>query len=299
MALPHAPVDLFADMAAFVRAMQDELCAALERADGAARFGRDAWDRPGGGGGVTRALQGGALLEKAGVNVSEVQGQLDAAFARRLPGDGTSFAAAGLSVVLHPASPYVPTAHMNVRLLRRGSRTWLGGGSDLTPCYLFDEDCVHFHRTLRDAVERHLPGSYPRLKAACDAYFHLRHRGEARGVGGVFFDDLGGDPAVELALAKELARAFLPAWLPIAERRRGLPWGERERTWQEIRRGRYVEFNLVLDRGTAFGLETSGRTESVLMSMPPRARWVYAHAPEPGSPEARLLEVLRSPREWA
>jgi coproporphyrinogen III oxidase len=290
---------LAAEMTAFVRAMQQEICAALERLDGDGRFGADSWDRPGGGGGVSRVLQEGAVLEKAGVNVSEVHGALSTELARRVPGEGGAFFAAGLSIVVHPRSPMVPTTHMNVRFLRRGDVAWFGGGADLTPYYLFEEDCVHFHRTLRDACERIAPGSYARHKKTADSYFHLRHRGEHRGIGGVFFEDAGGGLDQELALAKEVARAFLPAYLPIVERRRALPYGEAERRWQEIRRGRYVEFNLVLDRGTVFGLETGGRAESILMSLPPRVRFVYGDVPAEGSREARLLEVLRAPRDWA
>jgi coproporphyrinogen III oxidase len=279
--------------------MQAELCDALERVDGGATFGSDGWERPDGGGGLSRVLQDGPVLEKAGVNVSEVHGALPEGLAARVPGEGGAFFAAGLSVVIHPRSPMVPTAHMNVRLLRRGDAAWFGGGADLTPHYLFEEDCRHFHETLKAACERASPGSYARHKRTADAYFHVRHRGEHRGVGGVFFEDPAGGLAGGLALAREVARAFLPAYLPIVERRRAAPYGERELRWQEIRRGRYVEFNLVLDRGTVFGLETGGRTESILMSLPPRVRFVYGHAPEPGSPEAALLEVLRAPRDWA
>ncbi|HEX8909476.1 MAG TPA: oxygen-dependent coproporphyrinogen oxidase, partial [Anaeromyxobacteraceae bacterium] len=210
-----------------------------------------------------------------------------------------AFAAAGLSVVLHPLSPMVPTTHANFRLIVQGEKAWFGGGSDLTPFYLFEEDAAHFHRTWRAACDRHDRALYPRLKERCDRYFFLPHRGEARGVGGIFFDDLGGDLRRAHALVLDLAEAFLPAWLPIAERRRGSAHGEPERVWQEIRRGRYVEFNLLHDRGTVFGLETGGRTESILMSLPPRARWMYDHQPAPGSPEARLVEVLRHPRDWA
>jgi len=284
---------------ALAEAMQEEICAALERADGRARFGRDAWTREGGGGGVARVLAEGDLLERAGVNVSHVHGRLDPAFARRLQGEGLDFEAVGISLVLHPRSPMVPTAHMNVRLLVQGEKAWFGGGADLTPCYLFDEDATHFHRILKAACDRHDPAFYPRFKKACDDYFFLPHRGERRGVGGIFFEDLKGDPRRELALVRDVARAFLPAWLPIAERRRGLAFGERERAWQEIRRGRYVEFNLLHDRGTVFGLQTGGRAESILMSLPPRVRWVYDHRPEPGSEEARIVDVLRAPRDWA
>jgi coproporphyrinogen III oxidase len=292
---------LRAEMSALVRARQDEICAALERADGTARFSSDRWERPGGGGGVTRVLQDGAVFEKAGVSVSEVHGGLDPAFAARLQGDGLAFHAVGLSLVLHPRSPMVPTVHLNVRFIQRGASGWFGGGSDLTPYYPFDEDARHFHRALREVCDRHAPepAAYARYKAAADAYFWLEHRHEHRGLGGIFFEDLPGDPRAGLRFVAEVARAFLPAYLPIVERRRAMPWGERERRWQEIRRGRYVEFNLVHDRGTTFGLRTGGRIESILMSLPPEVRWVYAHAPEPGSPEARLVELLRAPREWA
>jgi coproporphyrinogen III oxidase len=286
-------------MATAVRSLQDEVCSALEAADGAARFRSDPWERPGGGGGVTRVLQDGAVLEKAGVNVSEVFGAMPPALGARVQGEGGEFAAVGLSVVVHPRSPMIPTAHANIRFLRRGDTAWFGGGSDLTPYYLFEEDCRDFHRVLRDACERYAPGSYARHKRAADDYFFLKHRGEHRGVGGIFFEDLGGDLEGELAFAKDVARAFVAAYVPIVERRRSLPYGDAERGWQEIRRGRYVEFNLVWDRGTVFGLETSGRTESILMSLPPRVRWVYDHQPAPDSPEAALVEVLRTPRDWA
>ncbi len=294
---PHGA--LLEGMSSFASALQQQLCAALEAADGAARFGSDAWARPGGGGGLTRILADGELFERAGVNVSDVHGSLDPGLAGRLAGDGLAFRAVGISVVLHPRSPMVPTAHANLRLVARGRAAWFGGGVDLTPWYLFDEDVAHFHRTLRAACDRHDPAAYPRFKRACDDYFHLRHRGERRGVGGIFFENEGGDLSRELRLVEDVGRSFLPAYLPVAARRRALPWGERERAWQEIRRGRYVEFNLLQDRGTAFGLETGGRVESILMSLPPRARWVYDHRPDPGSEEARLVDVLRHPRDWA
>ncbi len=297
-ATPEALDRIYADMVAFTRATQDALCRELEQVDGAARFREDAWERPGGGGGISRVLQDGAVFEKAGVSFSDVHGALSPDFARRVGGEGVAFAATGLSVVIHPQSPMVPTAHMNVRMIRRGEAGWFGGGADLTPYYLFDEDCVHFHRLMREACERHAPGSHARHKRAADAYFHLRHRGEHRGVGGIFFEDTGGPLERDLGFAKDVASAFVAAYLPIVDRRRAEPYGEDERRWQEIRRGRYVEFNLVLDRGTVFGLETGGRTESILMSLPPRVRWVYGHEPAPGSREAALLEVLRTPRDW-
>ncbi|MFL5299538.1 MAG: oxygen-dependent coproporphyrinogen oxidase [Anaeromyxobacteraceae bacterium] len=286
-------------MEAFLRALQEEICGALERLDGRGRFGRDAWERAGGGGGLTRVLEGGEVLEKAGVGFSHVHGELSDAFAKRLQGEGRAFAAVGLSLVLHPRSPRVPTTHANFRFIVQGERAWFGGGSDLTPYYLVDEDARHFHATFKAVCDRHDPAWYPRFKAACDRYFFLPHRGEARGVGGIFFENMGGDLEAERRFVEDCARAFLPAWLPIAERRRGDAWGEPERTWQEIRRGRYVEFNLVHDRGTVFGLETGGRTESILMSLPPRVRWTYDHHPAEGSDEARLVEALRTPRDWA
>jgi len=290
---------IHSETASLATAFQTEICAALERIDGSARFGADLWKRSGGGGGLTRVLEEGAVVEKAGVNVSDVHGRLAPALAAKLPGGGTEFTAVGLSVVVHPRSPMVPTAHMNVRFLSRGGAGWFGGGADLTPYYLVDEDCAHFHRVMREACERHAPGSHAGMKRAADEYFFLRHRGEHRGVGGIFFEDLGGDLDLGLALVADVPRAFLAAYLPIVERRKDLPHGEAERRWQELRRGRYVEFNLVQDRGTLFGLETGGRTESILMSLPPRVRFPYDHRPEPGSREAALLEVLRRPRDWA
>jgi len=297
-ASPEQIASVRARMEALARALQDELCAAVERLDGKARFREDLWTREGGGGGRTRVLEDGAVFERAGVAFSAVHGQLPEAFARRLQGEGRSFHATGVSLVFHPQSPLVPAVHANFRFIHQGAKAWFGGGADLTPYYLEEEDARHFHRTLKEACDRHDPAYYPRFKKACDDYFVVRHRGERRGVGGVFFEDMGGDLERELSFVQDAGRAFLPAYVPIVERRRGLPFTDAQRAWQEIRRGRYVEFNLVYDRGTTFGLETSGRAESILMSMPPRVRWVYDHRPDEGSPEARLLEVLRSPRDW-
>jgi coproporphyrinogen III oxidase len=291
--------DIGQRMQAFVEGLQEELCRALEALDGAGRFSVDDWERPGGGGGRTRVLEEGAVFEKGGVNVSCVWGALDASFAAKLGGDGRDFFATGLSLILHPRSPLVPTVHANFRFIQQGAKAWFGGGMDLTPHYLFDEDAEHFHRTLQGVCEQHQPGSYARLKAACDGYFWLRHRGEARGVGGVFFEDSGRDPEAEFAFVQDCARAFLPAYAPIVARRSGQPFTDAQRAWAEIRRGRYVEFNLVQDRGTLFGLQTDGRAESILVSLPPRVRWVYDSHPAPGSEEARLLDVLRHPRRWA
>jgi len=286
-------------MVAFTRSLQDEICLALERVDGTGRFREDPWSREGGGGGRTRILEDGVVFEKAGVNTSAVHGELSESFAKRLPGEGSHFFAAGISLVLHPVSPIVPTVHANFRFIAHGPKAWVGGGTDLTPYYLFEEDASHFHQTLKSACDAHDPSYYPRFKKWCDEYFWLKHRGEARGIGGIFFEDLGGDLGRELQFVEHCGRSFLPAYLPIVERRRGLPHTAQQRLWQEIRRGRYVEFNLLYDRGTTFGLETGGRAESILMSLPPRVRWVYNFQPAAGTEEARLLSVLRNPRDWA
>jgi coproporphyrinogen III oxidase len=286
-------------MGELVKETQDSICDALEREDGTARFLVDPWTRSGGGGGVTRVLEDGAVFEKAGVNTSTVFGELEEHFAKRLQGEGRSFFACGISLIIHPKSPLVPTVHANFRFIQQGSKAWFGGGADLTPWYLFDEDARHFHQTWKEACDRHDSSYYPRFKRACDDYFWIKHRQEARGIGGIFFENMGGDPDRELAFVQDCARSFLTAYLPIVQRRKSQPFTEAQSRWQEIRRGRYVEFNLIYDRGTAFGLETQGRAESILVSMPPRVAWRYAHEPEPGSEEARLVEVLRSPRNWA
>ncbi len=283
--------------------LQDEICAAVERLDGG-RFREDVWEyRPtsgrGSGGGRTRVLADGPLIEKGGVNLSSLEGELSPKLADRLQVDAQPFYAAGVSVVLHPRSPMVPIVHLNLRYLELGGkRAWFGGGSDLTPCYLFEEDAREFHASLKRACERYERGAYTRFKRACDDYFFVRHRGETRGVGGIFFDYLERDLERVLRLVEDVGEAFLEGWPVIAERRRNEPWGDAERTWQLVRRGRYVEFNLIQDRGTLFGLETEGRTESVLMSLPPLASWVYDHTPPPGSREAALLAVLRHPIDW-
>ncbi len=221
-------------------------------------------------------------------------------FAKQVPGEGRDFTACGLSLVLHPRSPMVPTVHANFRYLTKGERRWFGGGADLTPYYPFREDVIHFHRTWRDACLRHPPPiDYPRFKKGCDEYFFLPHRNEPRGVGGIFFDYLEGDVERLFDFVRDCGDAFLPAYLPIAERRKKEPYTEREKFFQEFRRGRYVEFNLVYDRGTLFGLRTGGRIESILMSLPPVVRWRYDYRPEPGSPEAELYDVYLKPRDWA
>ena len=296
---------------AYLQVLQDRLTQALEAADGLARFQEDAWRRPVTGaalrgGGCTRILRDGALFEQAGVNLSHVVGDRlpPAATAQRPELAGRGFEAMGVSLVAHPRNPYVPTSHLNVRFFHAFQDEaapvwWFGGGFDLTPYYGFEEDCVHWHRMARTACEPFGPEVYPRYKRWCDEYFFLRHRNEPRGIGGLFFDDLNeGGFDHDFALLRSVGDHYLPAYLPIAERRRNLPYGEREREFQLYRRGRYVEFNLVYDRGTLFGLQSGGRTESILMSLPPRVRWEYDWRPEPDSPEARLSEEFLQPRDW-
>jgi coproporphyrinogen III oxidase len=284
---------------AYLRDLQDRIVAGLEQLDGK-RFHEDTWQREGGGGGRTRVLSEGNVFEKAGVNFSDVHGQFSEEFARQIPGEGRDFTACGVSLVLHPRSPMIPTVHANFRYLTKGERSWFGGGADLTPYYAFREDVIHFHRTLRTACELHAPLiDHARFKKWCDEYFYLAHRQEPRGVGGIFFDYLEGDFDSVFAFVRDAGDAFLEAYLPIAQRRQKVAYGERERAFQEYRRGRYVEFNLIYDRGTLFGLKTGGRIESILMSLPPAAQWRYDWHPEPGSREAELYDVYLKPRDWA
>ncbi|MFA5522562.1 MAG: oxygen-dependent coproporphyrinogen oxidase [Castellaniella sp.] len=287
--------------------LQQRIVSALEAADGTP-FKADHWKRDEGGGGISRYLEDGPLLERAGVLFSHVQGKAlpPSASAHRRELAGRPWEAMGVSLVLHPRNPWVPITHMNVRLFvahaMPGSTDeevfWFGGGMDLTPCYPFEEDAVHFHTICRKAVQPFGEDRYPAYKTWCDQYFHLKHRNETRGVGGLFFDDVNTpDFHHSFAMTQSVGDHFLEAWLPIVERRRNQEYGERERDFQAYRRGRYVEFNLVFDRGTLFGLQSGGRTESILLSMPPVAHWRYRWEPEPGSPEARLAEFL-TPREW-
>jgi len=283
---------------AYFEELQDRICIALTHLDGVAAFQEDRWSYAGGGGGKTRILQFGGVFEKAGVNFSAIEGRLPAHIARRMRVDDEPFFASGVSLVVHPLSPMTPIVHMNVRYFEQPSgKWWFGGGIDLTPCYPFLEDVLHFHRTLRTACDKHDASYYPRFKKWCDEYFVIRHRNETRGVGGIFFDHVCGNAEEDFAFVREVGDAFLPAYLPIVERRTPLAYGERERTFQLIRRARYVEFNLIYDRGTAFGLETQGRAESILMSMPPLAQWPYGWSPEQGSREAQLMEFL-APQDW-
>jgi coproporphyrinogen III oxidase len=285
--------------AAYFRELQDDLTAAMESLDRRARFREDLWNRPGGGGGRTRVLCDGDLFEKAGINFSDVFGELSEEFAQQVPGNGRHFSATGISLVLHPWNPYVPTIHANFRFLTKGDKQWFGGGTDLTPYYPFREDVIHFHRTLRSVCERHASVvDYARLKADCDRYFYLPHRDEPRGAGGIFFDYLESDFEQVFPFIRDCGSAMVSAYEPIVERRRDLPYGDRERNFQLLRRGRYVEFNLLCDRGTLFGLRTGGRIESILMSLPALARWDYDWQPAPGSAEAKLLDFL-PPRDWA
>lgn len=283
--------------------LQDAICHELERLDGSASFREDAWSRPQGGGGRTRILRDGALFEQAGVGFSQVEGsQLPpSASAHRPELAGQAWRAMGVSLVLHPRNPHLPTTHLNVRLFATlGERPawWFGGGFDLTPYYPVAEDVRDWHRHARAAVAPFGDGLYAEFKDACDRYFFLKHRNETRGVGGLFFDDFNRfDFATCFALTRAVGEAFVPAYAAIVQRRRDTPFGERERQFQLYRRGRYVEFNLVFDRGTLFGLQSGGRTESILMSLPPLVRWEYGFDPEPGSAEAALAHYLQ-PRDW-
>ena len=290
----------------YLQGLQDRICAGIEELDGEAGFHEDAWDRPAGGGGRTRVLSGGATFEQAGVNFSHVMGDTlpASATAHRPELAGRSFQAAGVSLVIHPHNPYVPTSHANVRIFvaeKPGEDPvwWFGGGFDLTPYYGFDEDCIHWHRTAEAACRPFGEHLYPEHKKWCDDYFFLKHRGEPRGIGGLFFDDFNeGGFEHAFGYMKSVGDAYLEAYAPIVRRRRDLEWGERERQFQLYRRGRYVEFNLVYDRGTLFGLQSGGRTESILMSLPPLVRWEYNYRPEAGTPEAELYERYLVPRDW-
>jgi len=282
-----------AEIESYYRSFQDSFCTALEEVDGRGRFAVDRWERPGGGGGETRILAGDGHVEKAAVNFSSVFGEAPPSLA------ADRFHATGVSMIVHPRNPYAPTFHANIRYFETDRTAWFAGGADLTPYYLFAEDAAHVHRILADVCGRHPVADYPEWKAECDRYFFLPHRGEARGVGGIFFDELGERLDEVWAFQRDLGDHLAAAYVPILGRRIGTPYGEREEAWHEYRRGRYVEFNLVWDRGTRFGLETHGRTESILASLPPRARWTYAYEPDPGTPEAELTAVLRgSPRTW-
>ena len=295
----------YAAVVAYLQGLQDRICTQLAQVDGQASFAEDAWQRAEGGGGRTRVLSGGGVFEQAGVGFSEVSGsQLPAsATAHRPQLAGAPWRAVGVSLVVHPQNPYVPTAHANVRFFEARPAGadpiwWFGGGFDLTPFYPFDEDVRHWHQTAKDLCAPFGPGRYAEHKQWCDQYFYLKHRQECRGVGGLFFDDLSGDGFERsFAYQRAVGDGFLDAYLPIVERRKACEFGEREREFQLYRRGRYVEFNLVWDRGTLFGLQSGGRTESILMILPPRVRFEYGYQAAPGSAEARLSEYLVA-RDW-
>jgi coproporphyrinogen III oxidase len=294
----------------FIHGLQDTICNKLEQIDGGAKFKEDKWERPGdGGGGKTRFIEDGIVFEKGGVNSSVVYGDVSDTMRTQLKIDGSKWFACGLSIVIHPLNPFVPTVHANWRYFELFDESgkqidcWFGGGTDLTPYYLFKEDAIHFHTILKQTLDPFGKNLYALYKKECDHYFSNHHRAdETRGIGGIFYDYLrpeNEDDAERLfSFQQANGNAFLNAYLPIVEKRMSVPFGEREVTWQEIRRGRYVEFNLIHDRGTLFGLKTNGRTESILMSLPPRAKWVYNYNPVPGSAEDKLLQVCLHPKEW-
>ncbi|WP_303289945.1 oxygen-dependent coproporphyrinogen oxidase [Marinobacter sp. SS5-14b] len=290
----------------YLLGLQERICQKLEAVDGRASFIRDSWERPEGGGGISRVISEGGVFEKGGVNFSHVMGATmpASATAHRPHLAGAPWQAMGVSLVMHPENPFVPTSHANVRFFIATPKDgepvyWFGGGYDLTPYYGFDEDCIHWHRTAHDACQPFGEDVYPTFKQWCDEYFYLKHRQEPRGVGGLFFDDHNtGDFARDFAFMQAVGDSYIDAYEPVVRRRMSQPWTERERDFQLYRRGRYVEFNLVYDRGTLFGLQSGGRTESILMSLPPLVRWDYSRQPEPGSDEARLTDYFLTGRDW-
>jgi coproporphyrinogen III oxidase len=325
------PRDSREQVSSWLKSFQDSVCEGLAGTDGLGEFKQDSWERPEGGGGRSRVMRNGNVFEQGGVNFSEVWGtHLPPSILKQRPeAAGHDFYATGTSMVLHPKNPHIPTVHLNYRYFEAGPVWWFGGGIDLTPFYPVDEDVVHFHKTLKAACDKHDPEYYNTFKLWCDEYFYLQHRDETRGVGGIFFDyqDTSGvlypmmypgspldTPAAKhseqvgpvqnrswediFQFVQGCGAAFLPAYTPIVDKRRDTPYTEAQRDFQLYRRGRYVEFNLVYDRGTIFGLQTNGRTESILMSMPPLARWEYCYTPEPGTPEARLYETFLKPQDW-
>lgn len=290
----------------YLLSLQDAICTGLEAEDGQGMFQEESWERPGGGGGRSRVMEGGAVLEKGGVGFSHVMGEQlpPSATANRPELAGARWQAMGVSLVMHPENPFIPTSHMNVRLFvaeKDGMEPvwWFGGGYDLTPYYGFDEDCVHWHQTAKEACEPFGDEVFPEFKRWCDDYFYLKHRDEPRGVGGIFYDDLNRwDFETSFKFMQSVGNSYLKAYLPIIQKRRGMAWEKHHRDWQEYRRGRYVEFNLVFDRGTIFGLQTGGRTESILMSLPPHVQWKYNYQPETGTEEAKLTDYFLTNRDW-
>ncbi|MBW8199071.1 oxygen-dependent coproporphyrinogen oxidase [Flagellimonas abyssi] len=292
----------------YIQQLQDAITSKLEELDGTAKFQQDFWEREEGGGGRTRVIENGAVFEKGGVNISKVHGPLPKSMQSYFGVEDVDFFACGLSLVIHPKSPMVPTVHANWRYFEMYDKDgnivdqWFGGGQDLTPYYLFDEDAAHFHAVCKKACDSHNPAFYPAYKKKCDEYFWNAHRNEARGIGGLFFDYCKATEETSMEdwynFVAEVGDSFLDAYAPIVEKRKDLPYSKEQRDWQEIRRGRYVEFNLVHDKGTLFGLKTNGRIESILMSLPPHVQWRYDHHPEKGSEEEQLIAVLQNPKNW-
>lgn len=293
---------------AYIENLQDSITSKLEEVDGSAKFKEDLWKRKEGGGGRTRVIENGAVFEKGGVNISAVHGELPEVLRNQFKVKEGNFFACGLSLVLHPKNPFVPTVHANWRYFEMYNSTgdivtqWFGGGQDLTPYYLFDEDATHFHNVCKNACDKHHSEFYPKFKKTCDEYFWNTHRNEARGIGGLFFDYLKHTEQFTIEdrynFVTEIGDSFLDSYVPIVEKRKNLTYTQEHKDWQEVRRGRYVEFNLVHDRGTLFGLKTNGRIESILMSLPPVVQWKYNHHPEENSPEEKLLKVLANPKDW-
>jgi coproporphyrinogen III oxidase len=292
----------------YIENLQDTITSTLEKIDGEAIFREDVWERLEGGGGRTRVIEKGNVFEKGGVNISAVHGALPKAMQAYFKVGEVDFYACGLSLVLHPKNPFVPTVHANWRYFEMYDKKgvivdqWFGGGQDLTPYYLFEEDANHFHQTCKAACDNHNPNFYIEFKKKCDKYFYNAHRNEGRGIGGLFFDYCKKTDLMSMPqwydFVTEVGNSFLGAYVPIVQKRKDIVYTEKHKNWQEIRRGRYVEFNLVHDKGTLFGLKTNGRIESILMSLPPKVQWVYDHLPEKGSEEEKLIEVLTNPRDW-
>ena len=292
----------------YIQNLQDTITSALEAVDGKAVFKEDLWERPGGGGGRTRVIEDGAVFEKGGVNISAVHGALPKTMQAYFNVEDCDFFACGLSLVIHPKNPFVPTVHANWRYFEMYNKegtlidSWFGGGQDLTPYYLFEEDAQHFHYVCKKACDKHNADFYSEFKKKCDDYFYNGHRGEARGIGGLFFDYCKKTAFMSMRdwynFVTEVGDSFVEAYMPVVELRKALSYTPQQRDWQEIRRGRYVEFNLVHDKGTLFGLKTNGRIESILMSLPPHVQWKYDHQPVSGSEEEKLLNVLKNPKDW-
>ncbi len=292
----------------YIQQLQDTITSKLEEVDGKAKFKEDVWKRPEGGGGRTRVIENGAVFEKGGVNISAVHGKLPESMQKYFKVNDCDFFACGLSLVLHPINPFVPTVHANWRYFEMYDAegkiisSWFGGGQDLTPYYLFDEDANHFHQTCKNACDQHHPDFYPEYKKRCDEYFWNTHRNEARGIGGLFFDYLKETENFSMQdryeFVTEIGNSFLKGYVPIVEKRKNSSFNKAQKDWQEIRRGRYVEFNLIHDKGTLFGLKTNGRIESILMSLPPKVQWHYNNSPKEGSEEEKLVSILKKPKDW-